>query len=299
MTRNPPDAVKRLLRQEVGFACPFPGCGAAILTLHHFDPPWHQRPHHRPEGMIALCRKHHAAADDGAYTKQELRDFKHRSQSPSLVRHRFPWYEKSLLCRVGGCWMLQEGPMVSFDGEPVIHQTRGPEGRVLLSAVIRKSDGKLAATLDKNLLTTYRESIYDVRLMTSGNRVHLWLAPYKVGLHLTLYHMTEDQLEDKLLKDHAKSTVALRKLLAAFPATSADCDHDANPRGPNNNIDYMLNLAKQRCLDSDQLIPVLDVDTLVTYSSTGRRLAIKNGIKARVEVHFSVFVDNGAGGLAL
>jgi hypothetical protein len=55
-SRTPPIAVRRKLRQEVGFACPVPDCGSPYLTWHHFDPPWHVTPQHEPAGMIALCK---------------------------------------------------------------------------------------------------------------------------------------------------------------------------------------------------------------------------------------------------
>jgi hypothetical protein len=62
MRRDPPDPVKRQLRQEVGFGCPFPDCRKPMLTFHHLDPPWRVEEHHRPEGIIALCKDHASSA---------------------------------------------------------------------------------------------------------------------------------------------------------------------------------------------------------------------------------------------
>src|SRR5437868_11863995 len=56
MTRTPPASVIRILRKEVGFGCPYPGCRNPILTWHHFAPAWHIEHHHRPEGMIASVK---------------------------------------------------------------------------------------------------------------------------------------------------------------------------------------------------------------------------------------------------
>lgn len=63
MARNPPKSVLAELRKEVGFGCPVEGCGNPYLTWHHFDPPWSERHHHEPQGIIALCPEHHNAAD--------------------------------------------------------------------------------------------------------------------------------------------------------------------------------------------------------------------------------------------
>ncbi|UJR81507.1 HNH endonuclease signature motif containing protein [Sandaracinus amylolyticus] len=80
-TRAIPEAVQRALRAEVNYGCPVPGCGNPLLTFHHFDPPFHEGRSHNPEGMIALCRVHHDAADPkgndrGLYSTERLRAFK-------------------------------------------------------------------------------------------------------------------------------------------------------------------------------------------------------------------------------
>ena len=73
MRREPPDSVKKILRKEVRFGCPIPGCNNPYLEWHHFDPPWAKEEHHRPEGMIALCNTHHKRADAGAFTIEQLK----------------------------------------------------------------------------------------------------------------------------------------------------------------------------------------------------------------------------------
>lgn len=52
MNRTPPEPVREILRKEVNFGCPIEGCGSPYLEYHHFDPPWHEREHHDPQGMI-------------------------------------------------------------------------------------------------------------------------------------------------------------------------------------------------------------------------------------------------------
>lgn len=60
LSRTPPIEVRRQLRKEVNFGCPVDGCGIPYLTWHHFDPPWNEKEHHDPNGMLALCANHAA-----------------------------------------------------------------------------------------------------------------------------------------------------------------------------------------------------------------------------------------------
>jgi len=74
MDRTPPKAVRDQLAREVNYGCA--ACGSPYLYWHHFDPPWRDRQHHEPAGMIALCGEHHAKADGGSYTVGQLHDMK-------------------------------------------------------------------------------------------------------------------------------------------------------------------------------------------------------------------------------
>ena len=79
MDRTPPMEVRKLLRREVGFGCPVLNCGNPYLSWHHFGPPWREKQHHDPNGMIALCVEHHAKADAGTYTKEQLHSYKQQA----------------------------------------------------------------------------------------------------------------------------------------------------------------------------------------------------------------------------
>src|SRR6266702_463986 len=98
LSRKPPAAVRRQLRSEVGFGCPFieeaagSPCGNPYLEWAHFDPPWEVRHHHNPHGMIALCHDHHAKADAGALTIEQWRNLKELAQKYAPeVKGRFEW----------------------------------------------------------------------------------------------------------------------------------------------------------------------------------------------------------------
>src|ERR1035437_9260019 len=105
MRRDVPEAVKRQLRQEVGFGCPVKHCREPFLSWHHFDPPWSKKPHHNPEGMIALCVKHHKMADIGVFTNADLHAMKKSSQSLETVKSKFEWARPGHLVRIGGLYL--------------------------------------------------------------------------------------------------------------------------------------------------------------------------------------------------
>jgi len=50
--------------------------GAVAGVGPHFDPPWREREHHDPAGMIALCLQHHKEADAGTFTEAQLKQLK-------------------------------------------------------------------------------------------------------------------------------------------------------------------------------------------------------------------------------
>lgn len=133
MSRKPPIAVIRELRKEVGFGCPVPGCGNPYLEWHHFDPPYAVEQHHRPEGMIALCINHHKKADSGAYTKEQLRNFKRVKASPDEIKGRFDWLRNKLLVVAGGNYYYDIPTPLVIDNHNVISFNRDEDGYALLN----------------------------------------------------------------------------------------------------------------------------------------------------------------------
>ncbi len=133
-SRKPPIAVRRVLAAEVGFGCPVDGCARPYLTWHHFDPEWHVEHHHRPEGMVALCREHHDKAGAGAFTAEQLRELKLVGRANTeAVSGRFDILRKDLAFKVGNMWYVETPQMVIYRGEPLISYSRDDEGLMRLS----------------------------------------------------------------------------------------------------------------------------------------------------------------------
>ncbi len=134
MNRTPPLSVRQELRKEVGFGCPVPGCGNPYLSWHHFDPPWNEKEHHNPVGMIALCSEHHAKADAGAFTKEQLREFKQNAIQHSIqIKGKFDWMRNRLLAVIGGNFYYETPIIFQFRGQPAIWFNRDNDGYLLLN----------------------------------------------------------------------------------------------------------------------------------------------------------------------
>jgi hypothetical protein len=134
MRREPPAGVRRLLAQEVGFACPVNGCGSPYLTWHHFDPPWAIEEHHNPTGMVALCRDHHPEADAAAFTLDQLRGFKTQGRDRSqALGARFNWMRRELLAVVGGNFYYETPVAIRYFDTPVVWFNRDDADLLLVN----------------------------------------------------------------------------------------------------------------------------------------------------------------------
>jgi hypothetical protein len=137
LSRDPPAAVKRALRQEVGFGCPMRDagtdyCGSPYLQYHHFDPPWRIEQHHRPDGMIALCATHHGVAD--ALTVEQCRELKATAlDRVTTVQSRFQWMRNDLFLIMGSNYFLNPTNIVSVKGDPLLWLSRNDDGYVLVN----------------------------------------------------------------------------------------------------------------------------------------------------------------------
>lgn len=128
-----PNAVKKVLRTEVGFGCPVKGCGNPYLEYHHFDPPVSVKPHNDPEGMIALCAQHHKKADGGAYTTEQLHAFKADKANADMVKGNLDWLRKDLLAVVGGNFYYETPKIITIDNIDLVSLVRDEDGYLRLN----------------------------------------------------------------------------------------------------------------------------------------------------------------------
>ncbi len=151
MNRKPPENVRKTLREEVGFGCPVPECGCPYLEWHHFDPPWHEENHHRPEGMISLCREHHIQADNGAFTKEQLHNFKNNGPNNwRQISGKFNWMRNRLLAVVGGNFYYETPVIFKFREQPVIWFERDKNNYILLNLHMLSTTDESRAYIKNN-----------------------------------------------------------------------------------------------------------------------------------------------------
>jgi hypothetical protein len=152
--RTPPRDVLSTLRREVGFCCPVEGCGSPYLTWHHFDPPWRYEKHHRPEGMIALCREHADKADNRSFTDNQLRHLKQVGAARATeVRGRFDWMRNDLLAHVGGNFYYGTPVILRLGSTKNIWFERDENNDVLLNIKMPTLSGEPRARIENNVWT--------------------------------------------------------------------------------------------------------------------------------------------------
>lgn len=152
MDRTPPTKVRDALKKEINFGCPVEECGSPYLSWHHFDPPWNVREHHDVPGMIALCPTHHAQADRGAFTVDQLRMMKEEPymRTPIGLKGRFEWKRENLVLFAGGCWFVQPPFLIRSKAQNLIWMTKDDAGYEQLSISIRNSEGYEVFSMDRN-----------------------------------------------------------------------------------------------------------------------------------------------------
>ena len=207
MNRKPPKAVRQQLRREVGFGCPVRGCGNPYLYWHHFNPPWRVQQHHNPEGMIALCGEHHDKADAGAYTPEQLHEFKRSgAQRAEEVKGRFDWMRYDLLAVVGGNFYYRTPVIFQFRNNPIIWFTRDDDGYLLLNVRMLTLSSEPRIKIEDNFWLS-RGNPEDLESPPSGKLLHVkysnedMLKVQFFELHsasIAQKHYPEADLEEKL-----------------------------------------------------------------------------------------------------
>lgn len=172
LSREPPAAIKRELRQEVGFGCPVHGCGSPYLTWHHFDPPWRERQHHDVAGMIALCRGHHPEADAGAFTVDQLREFKRRGRDREApVGARINWMRDQLVAVVGSTFFYECATVVRVQDIPAVWFGRDEQGNVLVNLQQLTTNGEPRMLMIENFWITEGTAEHDIECPPSGRLI--------------------------------------------------------------------------------------------------------------------------------
>ncbi|EHA14150.1 SEC-C motif domain-containing protein [Halomonas sp. HAL1] len=101
--------------------------------------------------MIALCREHHIQADNGAFTKVQLHDFKKNGKENwSQVRGKFNWMRNRLLAVVGSNFYYETPVIFEFKEQPIIWFERDENDYLLLNLHMLSTSGEARAFIKNN-----------------------------------------------------------------------------------------------------------------------------------------------------
>lgn len=223
MNRTPPIDVRKYLRNEVGFGCPIDLCGNPYLEWHHFDPPWHIRNHHNLEGMIALCTAHHKRADGGAYTNEQLREFKNDKSQAESIKGQFDWLRNDLLAVVGGNFFYKTLRIIEINGKDVVWFTRDEEDYLRLNVRMLSLLPLERAVIQDNFWTNIGEPT-DLQSPPQGKELKI---DYENGDHLSIKFLNLKTAEESfkrypLLEETFTKYPLLKYRYVRFPITAVE-----------------------------------------------------------------------------
>jgi hypothetical protein len=143
-----PPSVKRELRQQAGFGCCI--CGLPIYQYHHIIP-WAADQHFRPDDMMLLCPLHHDMATKGAMSEVKQREAKENPHNiwDGVTLGELTVDQQFLAIRVGGVILVDDGPLILIDGEPLL-STKIDCGRMMLSITLYDRAGNLLVEIVDN-----------------------------------------------------------------------------------------------------------------------------------------------------
>lgn len=187
MDRKPPAAVRRKLREEVGFCCPIEGCGSPYLTYHHFDPPWATEAHHNPNGMIALCLQHHKEADVGAYTDIQLRELKETGKNNKPVAGQFNWKRENTLIIAGSNYFIGSPTILEANKTKQIWFEKDEKNYDTVNMDLYSSDGLLVFQMRKNDWIVHPD-FEDIKSSPSARSLKIRSKKHGVSVDLEFYN---------------------------------------------------------------------------------------------------------------
>jgi uncharacterized CHY-type Zn-finger protein len=147
--RNPPEKIKRKLRQEAAFGCC--KCGRPIFQYHHIIP-WAKIQKHDAKQMMILCPNCHDEVTKGSMTEKEQRDYK---SEPINVKNG---YSHGLLkinnkyCNIviGTNTFDCIGKVIVIDGEEIIGARLDENGNLEFSLKLYDESDNLVFNIQNN-----------------------------------------------------------------------------------------------------------------------------------------------------
>ena len=204
----------------MGFGCPVRDCRDPFLSWHHFDPPWSESPHHNPEGMIALCVKHHQMADIGVWSKADLKEMKQRGLSADSITARFEWARPGHLVRIGGFYTDAETTQASFSimlPPDLIRIETNRDDLQELSFRLHDASGKTLAGMRNNSFEAFPPRLFDIIVNPGGTKLKIKHTKSELVLDLWTSRVTLAEFDRLVTSDYMASKERLKRLNAKNP----------------------------------------------------------------------------------
>ena len=254
MDRTPPDHILMKLRQEVNFGCPYPDCGNPVLSWHHFDPPWSEKQHHDHEGMIALCPEHHAFADGGHYTREQLRKWKKHPNSIDVVRYAIPWFWENFVYEIGTSYS-DPNSILYLNRRKLLQASRDDDKSPWkISIDLLNERGEVIAEIKDNFLIapTY---FADIHISYRGNHLKLMDKFDENYLDISIRTIAKDSIKSYLERIYK---IAYKDSRIRHPDGTIEHEAD-NVEKMNKMVGNLLTLL-QKYLNQDGNLSVVDIN---------------------------------------
>lgn len=127
--------------------------------------------------MIALCAKHHAMADRGVFSKEQLRALKNSSRSVEEVKAKFEWARPKQLVRLGGYYMGGKDAIMTLETgwfkESLVGLVENDVGLLELSFILRNGAMNRIAAMESNMLVASPNRLFDLQVDTGATKVKI------------------------------------------------------------------------------------------------------------------------------
>jgi hypothetical protein len=287
------------LRREVNFRCPVPGCENVILTFHHFDPPWRERQHNDPAGMIALCLKCHGKAEGNYWTRDELRAMKSNPNPLVALSQPLPKHRARTVYRLGNNYAFGCEAVLRVAEVVLLGSIDRPDGTTAFNLMLLDERNRPQLAIHENSIDADAGQFWDVQFGAHENSFVVRRKRGEVALSLRVRKLTPAELQEMFDEDREREPTA--EFWQNVPVELRDriADHHGAAASGRGEIDKWFDIACKRirseCVDGDGLIAVIDIDRARMFAN-GRRLIVRNGaILAGGNLHGCMAFDGQVG----
>jgi hypothetical protein len=136
--------------------------------------------------MIALCRDHHQASDDGAISRSELYIHKENPANEKAVDYEFHFNPHSPIILLGSEFIVEVGSpgtykILQVQDQPIISIQYSGD-RLMFDIHFFDKSNELVAEITENEWWADTEKFWDIKYQS--NRLKLWNKKYEIGLYI-------------------------------------------------------------------------------------------------------------------